>query len=125
MSYPTLPSMKNLGTSFKGTPIVVDVGTGYTKVGYACNDNPTFVLPSVIGPRGAAAGVAKNPQKPGIEELDFLIGDECINNNKQYPPERFIRHGLVTNWDLMEKYYEQVFYRYLRSNPEDQPILIV
>jgi actin-related protein 3 len=120
-----LSVVKDLEPSLKGTPIVVDVGTGYTKVGYACNNNPTFVLPSVIELRGAAAGVAKVSQKSRMEELDCLIGDECVSNNNQNPPERFIKHGLVTNWNLMEKYYEQVFYRYLPSNPEDQPILIV
>jgi actin-related protein 3 len=109
----------------KGTPLVIDVGTGYTKVGYACNAQPTFILPTVLGPRATVANVAKAAPKPSVDELDFLIGEECLSNNKQYPPERFVRHGLVTNWDLMEKFYEQIFFRYLRANPEDQPILIV
>lgn len=106
------------------TPVVIDVGTGFTKVGFAGNSDPLYILPSVLGSRATTATVGSRATKQGIDELDFEIGDASLQNSKQYPPERFIDHGLVTNWDLMEKYYEQIFWRYLRVNPEDQNIMI-
>lgn len=106
------------------TPVVIDVGTGYTKVGFAGNSDPLYILPSVLGPRAPPTGSTIVKKKEGVDELDFLIGDECLQNSKQYPLERFIDHGLVTNWDLMEKFYEQIYWKYLRVNPEDQNIMI-
>ena len=54
--------------------VVIDNGTGYTKMGYAGNCEPSFIIPSLIG--------SKDPQKAskawkGVEDLDFWIGDEA------------------------------------------------
>ena len=39
---------------------------------------------------------------------------------KQYP----IRHGIVEDWDLMERYWEQSIFKYLRAEPEDHYFLL-
>lgn len=36
-----------------------------------------------------------------------------------------IRHGMVEDWDLMEKFLEQVIFKYLRAEPEDHSFLMV
>lgn len=38
----------------------------------------------------------------------------------QYP----IRHGIVEDWDLMERYWEQCIFKYLRAEPEDHHFLL-
>lgn len=76
-------------------------GTGYSKLGFAGNDSPSFVFPTAIatkGPTGGAGGsgsgrpaVANKPTfltggaggghlsgKRGTEDLDFFIGDEAL-----------------------------------------------
>nr|KAF6336069.1 actin related protein 3 [Myotis myotis] len=35
-----------------------------------------------------------------------------------------IRHGIVEDWDLMEKFMEQVIFKYLRAEPEDHYFLL-
>lgn len=40
--------------------------------------------------------------------------------NLQYP----VRHGLVEDWDLMEKFLQQCIFKYLRSEPEDHYFLL-
>uniref|UniRef100_A0A2K6EEM0 Actin related protein 3B n=1 Tax=Propithecus coquereli TaxID=379532 RepID=A0A2K6EEM0_PROCO len=55
-------------------PCVVDCGTGYTKLGYAGNTEPQFIIPSY--------------------------------------------------WDLMERFMEQVVFKYLRAEPEDHYFLM-
>lgn len=36
-----------------------------------------------------------------------------------------IRHGMVEDWDLMEKFMEQIIFKYLRAEPEDHSFLMV
>ena len=38
----------------------------------------------------------------------------------QYP----VRHGMVEDWDLMEKFMEQCIFKYLRAEPEDHHFLL-
>lgn len=53
---------------------VVDVGTGYTKLGYAGNTEPQYIFPSTIAVK-EKKGVGSTVQ--GVEDLDFFIGDDC------------------------------------------------
>lgn len=60
----------------------------------------------------------------GIEDLDFLIGDEALANQQSYAIQYPIRHGQIENWNLMERYWEQSIFKYLRCEPEDHYFLL-
>lgn len=100
---------------------VIDCGTGYTKLGYAGNSEPQFIIPSAIATRDTrAGGVAAK-----IPDLDFFIGDEALSPSAanyfvKYP----IRHGIVEDWDLMERFWEHCIFKYLRAEPEDHYFLL-
>ncbi|KAJ2694252.1 Arp2/3 complex subunit, actin nucleation center, partial [Coemansia spiralis] len=103
-------------------PIVIDNGTGYTKMGFAGNTDPQFVIPTAIGlPNQSRYGIAS---KRGIEDLDFHIGDEAVSNSKTYGLNYPIRHGQIDNWDHMERYWEQSIFKYMRCEPEDHYFLL-
>ncbi|KAI3629584.1 hypothetical protein MIR68_012406 [Amoeboaphelidium protococcarum] len=111
-------------------PVVMDNGTGYTKLGYAGNNDPQFIIPSAIavkesggGAQASAAGKTGNVKK-GIEDLDFYIGDEAFANQKTYSLQYPIRHGQIENWDWMERYWEQSIFKYMRCEPEDHAFLL-
>ena len=36
-----------------------------------------------------------------------------------------IKHGMIDNWDLMERFWEQSIFKYLRAEPEDHYVLLV
>ena len=65
--------------------------------------------------------------KRGVEDLDFFIGDEALANAKTpgYGVHYPIRHGMIENWDHMERYWEQTIFKYLRAEPEDHYFLLV
>jgi actin-related protein 3 len=79
-------------------------------------------VPSKPGGMSAGSNLAS---KRGIEDLDFFIGDEAIANSKTYQVEQPIKHGLVENWDLMERFWEQCFFKYLRAEPEEHYTMLV
>ncbi|CAF3187122.1 unnamed protein product [Rotaria socialis] len=99
---------------------VIDNGTGYTKLGYAGNNEPHFIIPSAIAVRERPGG--SRIGQCG-EDLDFFIGDEAFNA-KGYSVKYPIRHGIVEDWDLMEKYWEHCLFKYLRCDPEDHHFLL-
>jgi len=109
--------------SKSGLPaVVIDNGTGYTKMGYAGNTSPQFIIPTVIAENSQNQKAAT--QKKGIEDLDFFIGDEAMANSKTYQVSYPVRHGQVDNWAHMEYFWEQCIFKYLRSEPEDHYFLL-
>jgi len=108
-------------------PVVLDNGTGYTKMGFADADNfkPQYIIPTCIGVRESAS-VTSQRSYQGVDDLDFHIGDEAKDAAKggKYATHWPIRHGQVENWDHMEKYWEQCIFKYLRAEPEDHYFLM-
>jgi actin-related protein 3 len=111
--------------SRSGLPaVVIDNGTGYTKMGFAGNVEPQYITPSVIATQ-EGKGVQKSAaQKKGVEDLDFFIGDEALQYSKSYDMFYPIRHGQVENWTHMESFWEQCIFKYLRCEPEDHYFLL-
>lgn len=105
--------------------VVIDNGTGYTKMGYAGNTEPQFIVPSAIAVKETASVGGKSTQwiGKGVEDLDFYIGDEALSATS-YAVKWPIRHGIVDDWDLMERFWEQAIFKYLRSEPEDHYFLL-
>lgn len=118
--------------SSMGTPaVIMDNGTGLTKLGFAGNDSPSFVFPtaiatSVYNTKNGKSSSQVGGIKRGLEDLDFHIGDDALsastgpNYSLLYP----IRHGQIENWDHMERFWERSIFKYLRCEPEDHYFLL-
>ena len=105
---------------------MIDVGTGYSKLGYAGNKEPQFIMPSAIAVKETAkvGDEAQRRLGRGMEDLDFFIGDEAMEQKTPYAVKYPVRHGLVEDWDLMERFMEQCIFKYLRCEPEDHYFLL-
>ena len=103
-------------------PIILDVGTGYTKMGYADNTRPNYIIPTIIGNRDLSK--TSSSQLKGTEDLDFYIGEEAINNPTLYANTNVMKHGQIDDWDKIEQFWEQCLFKYLRAEPEDHAILL-
>ncbi|CAK0817169.1 unnamed protein product [Prorocentrum cordatum] len=100
------------------TALVVDNGSGMCKAGFSGADAPRTVFPSIVG----------RPKMPsimvGMDTRDSYVGDEAMSKrgilSLRYP----IEHGMVTNWEDMEKIWHHTFYNELRVNPDEYPVLL-
>ena len=59
-----------------------------------------------------------------MEDLDFFIGDEAQSRAGEYTVNYPIRHGIVENWDNMERYWQRCIFKYLRCDPEEHNFLL-
>mmetsp|Transcript_30419 Transcript_30419/g.33986 ORF Transcript_30419/g.33986 Transcript_30419/m.33986 type:complete len:418 (-) Transcript_30419:129-1382(-) len=110
--------------SGSGLPaVVIDNGTGYTKMGYAGNSEPSYIIASAIATNVDNKALG-NKRSAGVEDLNFHIGDDAIANNKSYSVYYPIRHGLVENWTHMEQLWQHCIFKYLRCEPEDHYFLL-
>jgi len=108
--------------SRSGLPaVVIDNGTGYTKMGYAGNVDPSFITPTIIA---VNEKLATDNKKKGVEDLDFYIGDEAVARATSYATHYPVRHGQIENWTHMEEMWEHCIFRYLRCEPEDHYFLL-
>lgn len=98
--------------------MVLDNGSGMCKAGFAGDDGPRAVFPSLIG----------RPKLPGImvgmDTKDAYVGEDAQSRRGVLTLRYPIEHGIVTNWEDMEKIWSHCFYNELRVAPEEHPVLL-
>ncbi|KAL1254746.1 hypothetical protein QQF64_016975 [Cirrhinus molitorella] len=99
------------------TPIVLDTGSGLMKAGFADQDLPITVFPTVIG-------------RPKYEEVmngsvdrELYVGHDAQHMRGVLTLKYPIRNGIVSNWDEMEMIWHHAFQQ-LCASPEDHPVLL-
>jgi actin len=110
--------------------VIIDNGSGFVKAGFAGDDTPRVVFPSIVGKRlnpvsaGPIVGKRLEPVRAG---QNTYVGDQAQSMSRRgiitisHPRE----NGIVTNWDDMEEIWRHTFHNELRIDPAAQPVMLI
>lgn len=93
--------------------IILDIGEGFTKVGYVGEDRPRSVFPTVVG-------LPKYQQMAGGKTQEIYVGDDTIRMRGVLKLEYPIHRGNVMNWDHYYAILNHIFYNVLRIDDPSQ-----
>ncbi|MGH0170313.1 UNVERIFIED_CONTAM: hypothetical protein FKN15_070050 [Acipenser sinensis] len=100
------------------TPIVLDTGSSLMKAGFADQDLPTTIFPTVIGwPKYKEV-------MNGRFEREAYIGHDAQHMRGVLSLKYPMQHGIIQNWDEIEKIWHHTFHHQLCVDPEEHPVLL-
>ena len=99
-------------------PIVIDNGSGLLKAGFADDDAPKYVFPTIIG----------TPREPGIlvgmDQKDCYIGQEALDKKGVLDLKEPIQQGIIQDIDEMEKIWLHLMNNDLRISPDSHKFFL-
>ncbi|CRK25730.1 hypothetical protein BN1723_019214, partial [Verticillium longisporum] len=105
--------------SLHNAPIVLDNGSGTIRAGFAGDDLPKCYFPSFVGRPKHLRVLA------GALEGEVFIGQKAATELRGLLKIRYpLEHGIVTDWDDMEKIWEYVYGEGLKTLSEEHPVLL-
>eukprot|EP00899_Mesostigma_viride_P024725 jgi/Mesvir1/5437/Mv15496-RA.1 len=111
--------------------IVLDVGSYMCKAGYAGEDTPKAVFPSLVGAiardgtGGGDAAMADAGAPPEKSKRDLYVGTNAVSYRRDgMEMVGPLKNGLIEDWEVMEAIWKHALVEQLRVSPEEHPILL-
>ena len=82
------------------------------------SDRPAAIIPSIVGRAKHRASMI------GLEQRDHFVGTEAQAKRGVLALKYPIEHGVVRDWESMEKIWNHVFRQALRVEPAEHPVML-
>ena len=107
-----------MADTLHNAPIVLDNGSGTIRAGFAGEDLPKCYFPSFVGRPKHLRVLA------GALEGDVFIGQRAQELRGLLKIRYPLEHGIVTDWDDMERIWQFVYAEELKTMSEEHPVLL-
>ncbi|CAG8511380.1 9058_t:CDS:2 [Scutellospora calospora] len=101
--------------------LVLDVGSCWTRAGYAGEDTPKIVFPTSYGYIPETETISSESSEKG----KYIIGDAEV---AAWRPNMEIRNplvnGLVQDWDALEQIWDYALRKRLQVDPTEHPLFV-
>jgi len=101
-------------------PIISDNGTGFVKCGYAGENFPALIFPSMIG----KPLMRYEEDFKDVELKDIMVGDECAKHRAMLETSYPIENGIVKDWEGMIHLWDYTFNERMKIDPTEHNILL-
>jgi actin-related protein len=99
-------------------PLVMDTGSGVLKAGFAGEDMPCTVMPCIVGRSKFVTAMFS------LSHKEYYVGEEAQKKRGALQLKYPLEHGIVTDWDDMEKVWRHAYCNELRIVPAEHPVLL-
>ena len=99
--------------------LVIDNGSGFVKAGFAGEDAPRRVFPSIVGSPRTDNKREEGGDAPPLK--DYYVGEEAKSRRRLLRLRYPVEHGIICNWDNMEKVRVLVYYKRKRPDSMASP----
>ena len=101
-----------------GTPIIVDIGSAYTKIGFAGEPSPRFVFPTITGTEKYKAVMVD------VGARNIYIGSDASKMRGVLKIKHPIERGAIMDWNDYYEILNYIFYSLLRiEDLSNYPVL--
>ncbi len=97
--------------------LVIDNGTGFMKAGMAGDDAPKTIFPSVVG-------IPYLEGIHGAQDKKCYVGDEAKERKGVLTLKYPLEHGIIKDWDLMQKIWRSLYFDELKLQPKEHYALL-
>lgn len=110
-------------------PVVLDNGSGNIKAGFAGEEKPRAYAPALVGRpkyQKIMAGLLLSAEESvsRYNNSEAYVGSVAQQNRGLLKLTHPLEHGVVTNWDDMERLWYHTYTKELKTLPEEHPLLI-
>ncbi|XP_039189619.1 actin-like protein 7A [Crotalus tigris] len=98
--------------------VVIDIGTGSCKCGFAGEQKPSHVISSTVGKH------IQETAKTGDNRKETFVGRELQEATVPLKLVNPLRHGIIVDWDSVQDMWEYLFLREMRIRPEEHAVLV-
>ncbi|XP_037758302.1 actin-like protein 7A [Chelonia mydas] len=117
---------ENSASSTQGSPkivketraVIIDIGTGYCKCGFAGEPRPSHVISSTVGKH------FQETAKTGDNRKETFVGKELQDVKIPLKLVNPLRHGIVVDWDCVQDIWEYIFHKEMKIQPEEHAVLV-
>jgi actin-related protein 2 len=101
-------------------PVICDNGTGFVKCGFAGDNFPSLIFPSMVG----------RPILRAEEEFikfdlkEIMVGDECAKFRAFLETSYPVENGIVKDWDDMGHLWDYTFHERMKIECKDHKVLL-
>jgi len=101
-------------------PVVCDNGTGYVKCGFAGDNFPQQIFPSMIG----RPLMRFEEEFKDVQLKDIMIGEECAKHRAMLEVSHPVENGIVKDWKGMKHLWDYTWQEKLKIDPKEHRVLL-
>ena len=100
-------------------PIIMDIGSGHFKAGFAEDDAPKYYVPMITGKPKSPDAMA------GMDQKEHYFGDEAIKLRQYLILNEPVKDGVVVDFEMLEKLLEhEIFNNKLKVSPDEHKMML-